>query len=159
MNKSYKNNLLFVCLNEKFGETISKSFASELSLHFGNCKELIEYDLFNSGEIIKQFGQEYYLKKEKKVIETICNYENMLIFTNFDIFFHNILTFKKYCLIIYLNIPKKLLSSKDVVNKLAYEGRKADLIKDANLVVNIQSLNEKEAIKQIYKILGGLSEY
>ena len=156
MKTDLKNQIVFICLNEEFGREVSKELADTLSMHFADCKELIEYDLFNSGEVLKQCGEEYYLKREQKVIKMICSYENSLMFVGYDIFNHNVDTFKRYATRVYLRLPEKLLSKKDVLNGIAYESRDNDLLKNVDAVVNLKKLNSKMAIKEIYKTLGAL---
>lgn len=156
MNSKLKSSILFICLNESFGKLVSKSLAESLSMHFADCKELIEYDLFNSGEVMSQCGEEYYLMREKKVIKMACGYENSLMFCGYDIFNHNREIFNKFSTKVYLNLPKKLLSGKDKINLMAFETHDADLEKEADFVVNLKKLNEKYALKEIYRVLGEL---
>ena len=156
MNRKLKNSILFVCLNEPFGKSVSKSLAQSLSMHFADCKDLIEYDLFNSGEVLTQCGEEYYLMREQKVIKMTCNYENTLMFCGYDIFNHNQKTFEKYSTIVYLKLSKKLLSSEDKINIIAYEERNNELEKKADVIVNLKRLNEKSALKEICNVLGEL---
>ena len=156
MKENIKDKILFVCLDERFGEEVSRTFADSLTLHFANCKELIEYDLFNSGEVLSQCGEDYYLMREKKVIKSTCGYENTVMFANYDIYYHNREVFSKYSTKVYLKIAKKALSKQETLNKLDFETRNAELEKNSDFVVSLKNLSVKGAIKEIYKVLGGI---
>ena len=156
MDKKIKNGILFICLNQSFGEKVAKAFADSISLHFANCRDLIEYDLFNSGEVLSQCGEEYYLMREKKVIKMACSYEDTIMFANYDIFSHNKEIFSKCSTLIYLKLSKKLLSDDDKINRLAFDIRDKELEKNTDITVNIKSLKEKNALKEIISVLGGI---
>ena len=156
MKKNYKDKLVLVCLDEKFGEMITKNFADSLNLHFANCRELIEYDLFNSGEVLTHCGEEYYLMREKKVIKSACGYENAVMFSSYDIYFHNKEIFGRECTKIYLKLPKKSLSSEESVNKLDFDARDSFLENECDIIIKLKNLSHKNAIKEIFKVLGGI---
>ena len=154
MNEKIKTNILFLCLDEKFGEDVSKTVAEDFSMHFAKVKELVEYDLFDSGEVLAKCGEEYYLEREQKVVRSICSYENALFFSNYDIFTHNKNEFLLNCTVVYLKIPKKLLSGKEVVNRLSFDIKDKELQDIAYITVELKNLNKRTAIKEIYGVLG-----
>lgn len=156
MDSKIKSSILFVCLNESFGKEICKDLAESLLMHFADCKELVEYDLFNSGELLSQFGEEYYLMREKKVIKMTCSYENSLMFSNYDIFNHNKDIFSQKATKVYLKLPKKLLPENDKINLIAYETHDEELKKNCDLIINIKKLTKKSALKEIIRVLGDL---
>ena len=154
MNENLKNNILFLCLDEKFGADVSKSVAEDFLMYFANVKELVEYDLFDSGEILAKCGEEYYLQREQNVVQTICDYDNALLFSNYDIFNYNKEAFLSNCLVVYLKIPKKLLSKEEVINRLSFDIKDKELESVAYITVELKNLNKKLAIKEIYRMLG-----
>jgi len=156
MEQKVKNNILFIALDEKFGEDVSKSIADDLSMHYAGAKALINYDLFNSSEVLTQCGESYYLQREKVVIKSICNYDNTLIFTNYDIFIHNKETFSKDSMIIYLRLPKRLLSKEEKINIIAFESRDEELINKTDMCADLRTTDRKAAMRIIYRYLGGL---
>ena len=155
MKENIKDKILFVCLDEKFGEEVSRAFADSLNLHFANCKELIEYDLFNSGAVLSQCGEDYYLMREKKVIESTCSYEESVMFSNYDIYSHNKEIFSKYSTKIYLNLPKKLLSNDETINKLDFDMRDKVLKYESDFIINSKKKVDA-TLNEIYKILRGI---
>ena len=72
--------ILIVSLNKEIGNVLSSQLANVLSMHFADCKELIEYDLFDSGAILEKCGIEYLTKREKSVVRGIATYEKSVIF-------------------------------------------------------------------------------
>lgn len=151
-----KDKILFICLDEGLGEKVSKAFADSLNMHYASCKDLIEYDLFNSEAVYKECGEEYYLMREKKVAKMACGYENSVMFASYDIYQHSKEIFDKYSTIIYMRIPEKLLSNEYPISKMNYTERDDDLSLSANFIINIKRINEKSIIREIYKILGGI---
>ena len=156
MEAQFKSSILLVCLNEDFGRSVSKKFAEGLSMHFADCKELVEYDLFNSGQILNQCGKDYYLMREKKVIMMACGYENTLMFSGYDLFNHSREVFKLRSTIVYLRLSKNLLTEKDKIDILAFDMRNSDLEKESDVIVDIKKLNQSHALKEIYKVLGAI---
>ena len=156
MTKELKNSILFVCLNDSFGKSLSQRFAEALSMHFVDTKELIEYDLFNSEAVLKNCGEEYYLMRERRVVKMACSYENTVIFASYDIFNHNQDIFQKSCTKVYLRLSKKNLSNLDKLSFLAFDSRDGELAKKCDVVVGLKSLNEKAALKEIYNVLGDI---
>ena len=154
MNEKIKGNILFLCLDENFGDEVSKSIAEDFSMYFASVKQLVEYDLFDSGEILAKCGEEYYLQRERNVVDVICNYENTLMFSNYDIFNYNKERFLSSCTVVYLKLPKKLLSKKEVINRLSFDSKDKELEAVAYITVELKNLNKKLAIKEIYKALG-----
>ena len=154
--KELKDKLLFICLDEKIGESVSKAFADSLNMHFACCKDLIEYDLFNSQAVYKECGEEYYLMREKKVAKMACGYENSVMFATYDIYLHSKEVFDKLSTKIYIKIPEKLISNEYPISKLNYTERDDDLEKNSDFIITVKKLNEKTILKEIYKILGGI---
>lgn len=151
-----KDKILFICLDEKLGENVSRIFADSLNMHYASCRDLIEYDLFNSQAVFKECGEEYYLMREKKVAKMACGYENSIMFATYDIYLHSRDVFDKLSTKIYIKIPEKLLSSEYPINKMNYTERDEDLTKNTDFIVSVKRLNEKSIVKEIYKILGGI---
>lgn len=156
MEKALKSSILFICLNEIFGKDVCRELAETLSMHFADCKALVEYDLFNSGEVLSQCGEEYYLMREKKVIKMACSYDDSLMFSNYDIFNHNRNTFDKNSTMVYLRIPKKSLHEDDKINLVAYDVHDEDLKNSCDITVDLKKLSKKSAIKEIIHVLGDL---
>ena len=156
MKSKLKNSILLICLNESFGKSLSKSFADSLSMHFADCKELVEYDLFNSGQILSECGKDYYLMREKKVVMMTCGYENTVMFADYDIFNHNKEVFNNRSTTVFLKVPKQCLTEKDMISLLAFDIRDSELEKECDITVNIKKLNEKSALNEIYRVLGEL---
>lgn len=151
-----KDKILFICLDEKLGEDVSKSFADSLNMHYANCRELIEYDLFNSQAVYNECGEEYYLMRERKVAKMTCGYENSVMFANYDIYQHSKEIFDKLSTKIYIKIPEKTLSNEYPFSKMNYIERDEDLSASADFIIHARRVNEKAILREIYKVLGGI---
>lgn len=155
MKRGFKSNILVVCLDQKFGVEVAKAFADTVSMLFADCKDLIEYDLFDSKQVLSQCGQEYYDMREKQVVKHVCQYENALIFSSYDLFVHNREEFLKNSTLFYIRLPQKALPESETISRLAYEDRDENLSKVSDVIVNIKRANTKLAMKEIFKMLGG----
>lgn len=144
--------ILIVCLDEEIGNKLSQQFADFLGLHFACCKEIIEYDLFDSGAILQKCGIDYLNKREKSVMNNISHYENSVIFMNFDLYQNNISLFENLHPSIYLNLPKKKLSKKETINSISYETRSAFLIEKCDLMVEIGGANKNALTKLVKEV-------
>lgn len=151
--KKLGSSILVFCLNENVGSGLSKGLADFLGLHFANAKQIVEYDLFDSDEMIKKCGMAYFKKREKSSLKGLSNFEDSVIFLNYDLFVNNQSLFKKISPKIYIKLPKrKLDKQKDVVSVLAYEERDKLLEEKADLSVEVSGEN-KSALNKIIKEL------
>lgn len=155
MEKEIKSNITLVCLNEKFGEELSKLFADTVNMHFANCKEVVEYDLFDSQGVINQCGEEYYRQREAQVVRYTCKYENTLIFANYDLFAHNSDEFKKQTTVIYIKLPQRSLGKVDKINQLAFVDHDENMGKLCDIQIEVKRADVRSAMKEIYRVLGG----
>ena len=142
--------ILITCLDDVVGSNLAQQFANFLGLHFACCKEIIEYDLFDSGAILQKCGAEYFAKREQSVMKDISRYEDSVIFINFDLYKNNIKLFKDIHPSIYLNLPKKKLSVKETVNSIEYDEHSAFLKAKCDIIVDINSAN-KSALSKVIK--------
>lgn len=144
--------ILIICLDEEVGNKLSQQFADILGLHYACCKEIIEYDLFDSGAILQKCGAEYLAKREAAVMKDISHYEDSVIFINFDLYQNNLAMFEKLHPSIYLSLPKRKLSAKEAVNAIAYDNRNAFLKEKCDLTIEIGGANRGALAKLIKEI-------
>lgn len=144
--------ILITCLDEEVGSKLSQQFADLLGLHFACCKEILEYDLFDSGAILQKCGVEYLAKRERSVMRDISHYEDSVIFINYDLFQNNTSQFETLHPKIFLNLPKRKLSSKEKINAIAYSERQNLLKEKCDLVVEINGANKGALAKLIKEI-------
>ena len=71
--KKLGSSILVLCLNESVGSGLSKELADFLGLHFANAKQIVEYDLFDSEDMIKKCGMAYFKKREKSSLKSLSN--------------------------------------------------------------------------------------
>lgn len=144
--KKMGSSILIASLNQGGGAKLAEKLADALSLHFADCKEIIEYDLFDSEAILDKCGIAYLEKREKSVMKNIAIYENSVIFIDYDLFKNNHVIFKNMHPFIYLAFKKSKLTKADAINKLAYDERDAFLREQADLVVEVGGKGDLEKI-------------
>lgn len=144
--------ILITCLDEEVGNKLSQQFADFLGLHFACCKEIIEYDLFDSGAILQKCGQDYLAKREKSVMKDISNYEDSVIFINYDLYQNNLSLFENLHPSIYLHLPKRKLSAKEAINTIAYNAHSTFLKEKCDLTIEINGANKSMLAKLLKEI-------
>ena len=146
--KEFKQSILIVCQNDKIGQDVSINLADTLNMLFANSKEIVNYEVFDSKAVIEKCGLEYFEKKELKSLKHISNYENAVIFVDYDYFVKGISYFQKTCNFVFVKIKKKQIEQDDTINLLAFEEREKELEDKCEFVVNNKSKPEK-TVKEI----------
>ncbi len=144
--------ILIVSLNKEIGNVLSSQLANVLSMHFADCKELIEYDLFDSGAILEKCGIEYLTKREKSVVRDIATYENSVIFVEYDIYKNNYELLNKISPSIYLKCPKRKLAKTEPISELDFEQRDKFLQTSCDLTIEVASAGKSAFAKIIKEI-------
>lgn len=144
--------ILIVSLNKEIGNVLSSQLANVLSMHFADCKELIEYDLFDSGAILEKCGIEYLTKREKSVVRDIATYENSVIFVEYDIYKNNYELLNKISPSIYLKFPKRKLAKTEPISELDFEQRDKFLQTSCDLTIEVASAGKSAFAKIIKEI-------
>ena len=144
--------ILIVSLNKQIGKMLSLQLANSLNMHFADCKELIEYDLFDSGAILQKCGIEYLTKREKSVVRDIATYENSIIFVEYDIYKSNLELLNQIHPSIYLRCPKRKLEKTEAINQIAFEERDLYLKNSCDLTVDVSSASKLALAKIIKEI-------
>ena len=144
--------ILIVSLNKEIGKVLSSQLANVLSMHFADCKELIEYDLFDSGAILEKCGIEYLTKREKSVVRDIATYENSVIFVEYDIYKNNYELLNKISPSIYLKCPKRKLAQTEPISELDFEQRDKFLHTSCVLTIEVASAGKSAFAKIIKEI-------
>ena len=148
-------------------ETIKSTailLSSEFDMFFLDINDLIKYNFKDEENIISIVGVEYYNKQIKKIVSSICDYENTIINCPYDLFLdeHIRENLEKNAISIFIDISKKdmsYLNNKKQLNEkldiplLAYEELKSELINISNYVVKYNK-DVKNIIKDIKNIMG-----
>ncbi len=150
--KKLSDSILIVSLNEIEGKSLAQDLANTLNLHYASCKEILEYDLFDSGAILEKCGIAYLNKREKSIMKDISMYENSLIFISYDLLQNNLRIFEKIYPKIFLKFPKRKLSKNDTINLIAYEERNSFLSKFCDLSVEVSSSSKSNLSKILKEI-------
>ena len=113
-------NIAIIGLNRELAYEVSKQLAEELYMHFFDCLQLFEFDNIprTFPELLEQFGEQYYRKKEKSLTEYASGFNECVI--NFESGvcenIKNLETIKSNCLLVYLHVtPSKI---KKILEKL-----------------------------------------
>ena len=149
--KEYKQSILIVCLNSNIGQEVAHTLADNLNMLFANCRDIVNYEVFDSKSVIEKCGLEYFQKKEQSAIKHISKYENSVIFVDYEYFLKGYNYFINNCNFVYIKIKKKQLSVDDDINFLAFEERDKELEQNCEFVVTVKSNTEKtvnEILKQ-----------
>ena len=70
-----KTNLVVVSLIDSMTKQVASKLANDFDLYFADINDILEYNLFNAGDIEKNCGLEYLNKLKQKTIK-----ENIIFF-------------------------------------------------------------------------------
>ncbi len=148
--KVFKQSILIVCLNDKMGQEVGINLADSLNMLYANCKDIVDYEVFDAKSVIEKCGQEYFEKKEKSAIKHIARYENAVIYVDYDYFFKGREYFEKNCNFIFLRVKKKQLQKGDEINTISFEERDLELEKNCEFIVPLKNSVAK-TVEEILK--------
>ena len=148
-------NIVLISLDSCFVKNVSQILASMLDVHFADCKELVEYDLIDSGTILKNCGIDYLKEREGDALKRALDFENTILSCDYDLFKNNKRLFSKN-LVCYLKLPQKDIGEKDVINQLAFLSHDEFLEKKCDKVCTLKG---KSAKKDVKKTIEELEEY
>lgn len=162
-------NIVLVGLDYETIKSTAILLSSEFDMFFLDINDLIKYNFKDEENIISIVGVEYYNKQIKKIVSSICDYENTIINCPYDLFLdeHIRENLEKNAISIFIDISKKdmsYLNNKKQLNEkldiplLAYEELKSELINISNYVVKYNK-DVKNIIKDIKNIMGWYNEY
>ena len=153
-NKKIEKNILIVGLVDEFLDKISSTLAFNLNKYYLNIDELINYYISEKQKMLELCGVEYFEEQERKVITSLKDYENTLMFAKFSTFSSYIDTFKENCIIIYVQINMKSIkkNKKDKfatenLNFLVFQERETFLKNNCNNVIKCDINNLDESLK------------
>lgn len=139
-------NILLISLDEKFAKNVALQLANSLDMFIADTKELIEYDLSDSKEVLKTCGLEYLKKRERKVVVKVSQYENTILTIGIDLFKDYYECFEN-SFIIYIGRKQKYITK--TINKIEYENYDEFIKEKADITVNIDKSSANNATQII----------
>lgn len=107
-----KTNLVIVSLIDSKTKKIAEQLANDLDLYFADINDILDYNLYNAGDIEKNCGLEYLNKLKQKTIREISSYENTLISISNNLFVadNNAQNLNKYGTVVFINYSKQTIN-------------------------------------------------
>lgn len=139
-------NILLISLDEKFAKNVALQLANSLDMFIADTKELIEYDLSDSKEVLKTCGLDYLKKRERKVVVKVSQYENTILTIGIDLFKDYYECFEN-SFIIYIGRKQKYITK--TINKIEYENYDEFIKEKADITVNIDKSSANNATQII----------
>lgn len=140
MNKK----ILVISLSTNFAKSVTEILAKTLGKYFLSIDDFIEYTLFNSKELLKKCGKEYYLQREQEALQECLNYDNMIYSCSYDVFVNNGSKFQNFE-IFYPYLPKdeldKFQDGDLTINQIAFEDRNNYLLSIATKIAYSKDIN------------------
>ena len=164
-------NIAIVGLNRKKTYEVAKTLASELDMFFFDALELFEFDNIprTFPIMLKEFGEDYYRRKEKGIIGYASEFSNCVInlesgFSEKEESF-NVL--KENCLLVYLaeatNIVKEELEKQTfeteeeqkffLVNEDVLKQRALRLETNADIIVNASEVSSLKIVSDTIRMI------
>lgn len=95
-------NIILVGTIEEDLKEIGLALSQRLDFFYLNCEDMISYSLFDENKMKLVCGNAYAIEQEKKVVESLNNYEKTIISMKAETFSNNQSVISKNNLIIYL---------------------------------------------------------
>jgi len=164
-------NIAIVGLNRDKAYEVAKMLATELDMFFFDALELFEFDNMprTFSVMLKEFGEEYYRRKEKGIIGYASDFSNCVInlesgfcekSENFDVI-------KSNCLVVYLAEASNTV--KEELDKLSFETedenkffkvseetlkqRAMSLETNADIIVNASEGSSLKVVSEIIRMI------
>lgn len=156
-----KSNLCVVGFAPEFTISISKMLAYRLSMFYASINEMLEFDIINIEEAKEVVGIDYIEKLENEKIETLFSFENAVITMDIGMFIRgdNVKKIKKSAYVIFLDIPRELLTKlygknekrpEDLKEQLRiYDERTNYCKKKCDFYINLNCLNKRIIVAEI----------
>ena len=167
-------NIAIIGLNRDVSYEVAKQLATELDMFFFDGLELFEFDNIprTLTDILKEYGVEYYRKKEKSIVGYSSEFENCVINLESGVSENekNFVTLKETTLVVYLkdNVEeiKNAIAQKEYktqeekeffdVDLLVLKNRDEKLRVNADLVVEV---NGNSVLKTVSEIIRAMKNY
>ena len=107
MNNRDFNKIVIVSLCDSYTKQLGKLLSQNLDMMFCDTKDLIEYELIDRNAIQALCSKEYLEASERKVIDHIASFVNVVVAISYDYLIHNIDILKENSLIVYVKLSKK----------------------------------------------------
>lgn len=151
------NKIVVVSLCDDFSRSVGKELSQRLGMMFCDTKDMVEYELIDKDALKKIATEEYLVESERKALEHIASFENVVEAINFDYLSHNKDIFKNHSLILFLKLTKTYVKNHgNVVDSIAYENRTKELMEFATLTISVQNIEIKYVCDKIEKAIGGI---
>ena len=160
--KQLKSNICIVGIATNFIKKISKHLADELDMFYADIMDLLQYDLLDIDLATKQTSPEYVSKLLTNKVKNVATYENTVFTINYAALTenNNYNLIKGKSLIIYLKLDPELLQkalqqnkttkSMQTISSALYNDRDSFCSKFAELVINLETLNDKQILNTIF---------
>lgn len=154
--------IVIISLADEFGSKTSEIVAGDLDMFFLKLDDYVDYNLFNSDEVLSRCGIEYFKKQEKKILNNAIEFLNTLYYTSYELFINNREIFAKFeCEYIYIALSliqlKELKEKSFSINNIAFQDRD-NFLRTVGLIVEGEILVKKSFANKIVQKLKNINK-
>lgn len=150
-----------------FKKKVAKTLADKLELYYVDVLDFMEFNLINLSEVLSTCGVEYLNKIERKTIKDVASFENTVITTELGHLTDkdNVDALKADSYFVYLRFDKDFYSKQITkcqnveevsalkVGEIVFDENEKHLVSISDIIIDLNTLNEKIAVKKIIKEL------
>ena len=156
MNNRDFNKIGIVSLCDSYTKQLGKLLSQNLDMMFCDTKDLIEYELIDRNAIQALCSKEYLEASERKVIDHIASFVNVVVAISYDYLIHNVDILKENSLIVYVKLSKKYVKENaNVINFISYDDRTKTLEGLADLTLMLKKQDLDFVCQKLIEKLGG----
>ena len=156
MNNRDFNKIVIVSLCDSYTKQLGKLLSQNLDMMFCDTKDLIEYELIDRNAIQALCSKEYLEASERKVIDHIASFVNVVVAISYDYLIHNVDILKENSLIVYVKVSKNYVKENaNVINFISYDDRTKTLEGLADLTLMLKKQDLDFVCQKLIEKLGG----
>ena len=149
--------LIVVSLDENFSGSVAYELAQNLGMIFCDAKELLTYQLSDLKVLSEKVSKSYLEKEEKRVLNELASYEDVVVSINFDLLFQNFKAMKNKSMIVFIKLSKTHVKSNgNPIDALAYDSRSQELEQISDITICLKKIDKTFACAKILEMLGGI---
>lgn len=149
--------IVIISLADDFGSKTSEVVANDIGMFFLKLDDYVDYNLYDSEEVLLRCGIEYFKKQEKKILCTAFEFINTLYYCSYNLFINNREIFSKFeCEYVYIALTldqlNELKEKSLSINSIAFQDRDV-FLKSIGLIIEGSILVKKSFANKIVQKL------
>lgn len=148
--------IVLVSLCESFTREVARELSKTLEMMFCDASDLLQYQLADRQTLEELWDKAYLDAQEKKVMQQVASFENVVVAANFDLFARHEKILGKNAAVVFVELSNAYVKKfGNKIDAVAYKNRTEKLRNLSNITVKIVKTDTNFVCN---KILNALAE-